>query len=179
MVEGTPLWTPSAERIAASAMTKFREYCAVRNAVDLPDHDAFHQWSIAERGAFWSAVWDFCGVKGEKGARDLIHGDVMLDARFFPDATLNFAENLLSATGAGDALIFRGEDRVRDRWSWDRLHQTVSRLQQALRAMGIGKGDRISAMMPNMPETIACMLAATSIGAIWSSQTRCARSSRR
>jgi len=150
-------------------MTVFREFCAVRNAIDLPDHDAFHQWSIDERGSFWSAVWDFCGVRGEKGARDLIHGDVMLDARFFPDASLNFAENLLVKHGSDDAIIFRGEDKVSYRWSWDQLHSTVSKLQQAFRSMGIGKGDRIAAMMPNMPETIACMLAAASIGAIWSS----------
>jgi acetoacetyl-CoA synthetase len=169
MGENTPLWTPSAARIAESAMTKFRDYCALKNAVSLPDHDAFHRWSIEERGAFWSALWDFCGVKGTKGACDLIHGDVMLDARFFPDASLNFAENLLSRTGSGDAMVFRGEDKVEDRWSWDRLHAAVSRLQQAFRAMGIGKGDRVSAMMPNMPETIACMLATSSIGAIWSS----------
>jgi acetoacetyl-CoA synthetase len=169
MTENTPLWTPSADRIAASAMTKFRDYCAVKNAVSLADHDAFQQWSIDERGAFWSAVWDFCGVKGGKGARELVHGDIMLDAWFFPDASLNFAENLLVGTGSDDAMIFRGEDKVHDRWSWDRLHAMVSRLQQAFRAQGIGKGDRVSAMMPNMPETIACMLAASSIGAIWSS----------
>ncbi|TIX62182.1 MAG: acetoacetate--CoA ligase, partial [Mesorhizobium sp.] len=136
---------------------------------DLPDHDAFHQWSIDERGTFWSAVWDYCGVIGQPGPRDLINGDVMLHARFFPDASLNFAENLLIKHGPQDALIFRGEDKMSYRWSWDQLHSTVSKLQQAFRAMGIGKGDRISAMMPNMPETIACMLATASIGAIWSS----------
>ncbi|MBB3395321.1 acyl-coenzyme A synthetase/AMP-(fatty) acid ligase [Rhizobium sp. BK060] len=90
-------------------------------------------------------------------------------ARFFPDAQLNYAENLLVKQGAADALLFRGEDKVNYRWSWDKLHSTVSKLQQAFRAMGIGKGDRVSAMMPNMPETIACMLASASIGAIWSS----------
>src|SRR5690606_31378370 len=77
--------------------------------------------------------------------------------------------NLLVGAGDGDALIFRGEDKVRDRWSWDRLTAMVSRLQQAYRAMGIGAGDRIAAMMPSLPETVACMLAATSSGAIWSS----------
>jgi acetoacetyl-CoA synthetase len=169
MADTAPLWTPSESKIAASAMTGFRLWCAEKYSVALPDHDAFHQWSITQRGDFWSAVWEYCAVKGTKGARALVDGDVMLDARFFPDAELNFAENLLSSTGAGDALIFRGEDKVDYRWSWDRLHEMVSRLQQAYRAMGIGKGDRISAMMPNMPETIACMLAASAIGAIWSS----------
>ena len=81
MGENAPLWAPTDVAVAASPMTRFRAFCAIRNAVDLPDHDAFHQWSIDERGAFWSAVWDFCQVRGEKGARDLIHGDVMLDAQ--------------------------------------------------------------------------------------------------
>jgi acetoacetyl-CoA synthetase len=169
MTENTPLWTPSDDRVAASAMTGFRHWCADRFKVDLADHDAFHRWSIDRRGEFWSAVWDYCGVVGDKGARSLIDGDVMLKARFFPDATLNFAENLLATAGAGDAMIFRGEDKVTDRWSWDQLHHVVSRLQQALRAAGIGNGDRVAAMMPNMPEMIALMLAVSSIGAIWSS----------
>ncbi|WP_434713541.1 acetoacetate--CoA ligase [Rhizobium sp. YTUHZ045] len=150
-------------------MTKFREFCAIRNGVELPDHEAFQQWSIDERGAFWSAIWDFCGVRGDKGVRELINGDSMLGARFFPDATLNFAENLLPGRGEADAMIFRGEDKAEDRWSWDRLRALVSKLQQAYAALGIGKGDRIAAMMPNMPETVAAMLAAASIGAIWSS----------
>ncbi|MET3775695.1 acetoacetyl-CoA synthetase [Rhizobium alvei] len=150
-------------------MTKFRTWCAEKYGVTLPDHDTFHRWSTDDRGAFWSAVWDYCGVIGEKGERSLIDGDDMLKARFFPDAELSFAENMLWKTGSDDALIFRGEDKVSYRWSWDHLHAMVSRLQQAFKAMGIGKGDRISAMMPNMPETIACMLAANSLGAIWSS----------
>jgi acetoacetyl-CoA synthetase len=150
-------------------MTKFRTWCAERYGVTLPDHDTFHRWSTDDRGSFWSSVWDYCGVIGEKGERSLIDGDDMLKARFFPDAELSFAENMLWKTGSDDALIFRGEDKVSYRWSWDHLHAMVSRLQQAFKAMGIGKGDRISAMMPNMPETIACMLAANSLGAIWSS----------
>jgi acetoacetyl-CoA synthetase len=169
MTDTAPLYLPDETFVTSAHITRFREFCARRHGLDLPDHDAFHSWSISERGAFWSALWDFCGVRGDKGARDLIHGDVMLDARFFPDARLNFAENLLVRHGRDDALIFRGEDKVCDRWSWDELHALVSRLQQALRAMGIGCGDRIAAMMPNMPETIACMLAASSVGAIWAS----------
>jgi acetoacetyl-CoA synthetase len=169
MQENTPLWAPTAAQISDSPMTKFRTWCAERYGVTLPDHDTFHRWSTDDRGSFWSSVWDYCGVIGEKGERSLIDGDDMLKARFFPDAELSFAENMLWKTGSDDALIFRGEDKVSYRWSWDHLHAMVSRLQQAFKAMGIGKGDRISAMMPNMPETIACMLAANSLGAIWSS----------
>ncbi|OCI96716.1 acetoacetate-CoA ligase [Rhizobium sp. AC27/96] len=163
------LWTPSEEFRRQSPMFSFMQECNRRFGLSISDFTGLHAWSIADRENFWTAVWDFCGVKGHRGERALVNGDLMLEARFFPDAELNFAENLLSRSGKGDALVFWGEDKVRDRWSWDRLAETVSRLQQAYRALGIGKGDRVAAMMPNMPETIACMLAATSIGAIWSS----------
>ena len=99
----------------------------------------------------------------------LENGERMLEARFFPGGRLNFAENLLKKTGEGDAIVFRGEDKVSYRWSWDDLRGRVSKLQQAFAALGIGEGDRVAAMMPNMPETIALMLAAASLGAIWSS----------
>ena len=150
-------------------MTLLRQWCETKYQISLPTHDDFHAWSITERGDFWSAIWSFCDVIGTQGPHTLINADVMLEARFFPDAKLNFAENLLAKHGPEDALIFRGEDKVSYRWSWDQLHSKVSKLQQAFRAMGIGKGDRISAMMPNMPETVAGALAASSIGAIWSS----------
>ncbi len=169
MQNDMPLWAPSYDQVKRSPMSRFMQWCGERTGRDFSDYDAFHRWSVDDRAAFWSAVWDYCGVKGEKGERLLENGDIMLEARFFPDARLNFAENLLSLSGDDDAMIFRGEDQAEDRWSWDRLSQAVSRLQQAFRAMGIEKGDRVAAMVPNMPETVALMLAAASIGAIWSS----------
>ncbi|MBO3758923.1 acetoacetate--CoA ligase [Ciceribacter sp. L1K22] len=169
MHQEQPLWSPSEEFRRATPMYGFMTWCEARAGRPFATYDDFHAWSIEDRGAFWSAVWDYCDVKGDKGGIALSNGDRMLEARFFPEARLNFAENILAGAGDGDALIFRGEDKAKDRWSWDRLTQMVSRLQQAYRAMGIGEGDRIAAMMPNMPETVACMLAATSIGAIWSS----------
>ncbi|WP_275788979.1 acetoacetate--CoA ligase [Pararhizobium gei] len=164
-----PLWTPSSEFIAQTPMKAFIDWCEQRFSKNFSDYDAFHAWSVAERGDFWTAVWEHCGVIGDRGEPALIHGDRMLEARFFPDATLNFAENLLYHTGAVDALVFRGEDRAQSRMSRDELRTLVSRLQQAMTSAGIGKGDRVAAMMPNMPETIALMLATASIGAIWSS----------
>ena len=169
MRDDKPLWMPWRTSVEASPMYAFMQQCNRDFDLSLTSYHDLHAFSVADRERFWTSVWEFCGVKGERGARALLDGDVMLDARFFPDAMLNFAENLLSGEGADDALIFRGEDKVADRWSWDRLRGLVSRLQQAFKAMGIGPGDRIAAMMPNMPETVACMLAAASIGAIWSS----------
>jgi len=169
MTHDQPLWTPSARAVAAAPLTAFIKRAAAVSGRDLVDFDGLHRWSIEEREAFWSLLWDEAGVIGEKGERILIDGDRMPGARFFPDARLNFAENLLGHAGEGDALVFRGEDKVACRWSWADLREKVSRLQQYFRAQGIRPGDRIAAMMPNMPETIAAMLAATSLGAVWSS----------
>ncbi|HEX5935196.1 MAG TPA: acetoacetate--CoA ligase [Pseudorhizobium sp.] len=169
MTNEQPLWSLSKAEQEKTPLHAFMGWCAERYGSPREDYDGFHRWSVAQPEEFWSAIWTFCDVRGEPGRRVLIDGSDMLAARFFPDATLNFAENLLRHRGPGDAMIFRGEDKVRDRWSWDRLAEEVSRLQQAFRALGIGKGDRIAAMMPNMPETVALMLAAASIGAVWSS----------
>ncbi len=169
MQSDRPLWTPSESFIAQTPMRAFMAWCETRFSRQFSNYDAFHDWSVAERGDFWTAVWEHCGVTGDRGDRALVDGDIMLDARFFPDANLNFAENLLAKTGSGDALVFRGEDKAASRMSWDELHALVSRLQQALVGMGISKGDRVAAMMPNMPETIALMLAVASLGGIWSS----------
>ena len=122
-----------------------------------------------DREDFWSLLWDFCGVVGEKGERVLVDGDRMPGASFFPDAKLNFAENLLRKRGPSDAIVFKGEDKVLRRLSWDDLHALVSRLQQLFVSLGVKKGDRVAAMMPNMPEAVAGMLAAASLGAVWSS----------
>ncbi len=164
-----PLWIPSQARIAAEPMTRFRAAAEERAGRPLADYDALHAWSVADRPAFWDLVWDFCGVVGDKGERRLTDGDAMPGAQFFPDARLNFTDNLLRRRSTGDALVFWGEDRVKRRMSWDALAALVSRLEQAFRTAGVRPGDRIAAMMPNLPETIAGMLAAAAIGAVWSS----------
>jgi acetoacetyl-CoA synthetase len=158
-----PLWTPSPERAAGTLLARFMERAGQR------DYAVLHRWSVEDRAAFWSLVWDFCGVKGEKGARILVDGDRMPGAKWFPDARLNFAENLLAARGEADALVFWGEDRFRRRVSQRELHALVSRLAQALKAAGVGKGDRVAGYLPNLPESVAAALATASVGAIWSS----------
>jgi acetoacetyl-CoA synthetase len=169
MTSTTPLWTPSAAQIAQAPITDFMARAAEVSGQAIADFDALHRWSVEDREAFWPLVWDYCNLIGDKGARVLVDGDKMPGAKFFPDAQLNFAENLLWKTGSSDAMVFRGEDKVQRTLSWDDVRALVSKLQQLFLSHGVKKGDRIAAMMPNMPETIACMLATASIGAIWSS----------
>ena len=173
MSKETPLWIPSAERVASSPLTAFARIASERAGRSLACYADLHAWSVDDREAFWSLVWDFCGVVGEKGgadgARVLADGDRMPGAAFFPDARLNFAENLLGRNGPDAAIVFRGEDKVERRLSWDELRALVSRLQQLFVSLGVEAGDRVAGMMPNMPETVAAMLAAASLGAVWSS----------
>jgi acetoacetyl-CoA synthetase len=164
-----PLWRPDAKRLATSNVTTFRERIAVRHHATLRDYRDLHRWSVAHPDLFWSEIWDVCGVIGDKGGPVLVDAGRMPGARFFPEARLNFAENLLRLRGPGEAIVFRGEDKVERRMSHDALHALVSRMQQALAREGVGVGDRVAAMLPNMPEAVALMLATASLGAIFSS----------
>ncbi len=169
MTGDRPLWQPDREEIAAHPLTRFAAAAARRAGRGIADYRALHAWSIDDRAAFWDLVWDFCGVVGDKGTRRLIDGDRMPGARFFPDARLNFAENLLRRSDDGAAIVFRGEDGATRRLSWRALADLVSRLQQALSAAGVGVGDHVAGLLPNTPEAIAAMLATASLGAVWSS----------
>ena len=164
------LWQPSPERIAGANLTRFAALVRERHGLNAGDYPALHRWSIDDRAAFWSAVWDYGKVIGDRGDGPvLVDGDRMPGAKWFPDARLNFAENLLRRRDDAPAILFRGEDRVRCTLSFRRLRDAVSILALALRAAGVAKGDRIAGYLPNMPETVVAMLATTSIGAIWSS----------
>ncbi len=169
MSAGQPLWQPSPERIASARLTAFMRHVAQHGGPACSDYDTLYRWSVGQPAAFWRAVWDFCGVIGEAGGTVLQHAGRMPGARWFPDARLNYAENLLRQTGNGDALVFRGENRVAGRLNHDELRHEVSRLAQALRAAGIRPGDRVAGYMPNLPGTVIAMLAASSLGAVWSS----------
>ncbi len=167
--DSQPLWQPDAKRIAASNLEQFRVHAEKLTAQSLADYQALHRWSIEDRAAFWTLIWDFCEIIGERGETALIDKGHMREAKFFPDAKLNFAENLIRHKGDSEAIIFRGEDKVERRLTWDDLHALVSKLQQFMLAEGVKPGDRIAGMMPNMSEAVALMLAASSIGAVWSS----------
>jgi acetoacetyl-CoA synthetase len=161
----TALWTPSAAAIAASRLHEFMTVCG--RAGD--NYDAFWRWSVEQPEKFWNAVWDFGGVIGDKGATILKDPDLMTGAQYFPHGTINYAQNLLRRRDDGLAIVFRDETGKERTLSFAQLYDEVSRWQQALKGAGVGKGDRVAALMPNMPETIIACLAATSLGAVWSS----------
>jgi len=166
----TLLWEPSAERVAQANLTEFIGRVNAQWNAGARDHASVYEWSIREPERFWESVWDFAGVVGDKGAAPfLVDAGRMPGARWFPQARLNFAENLLRRRDDATAMVFWGEDKVRRQLRFGELYDLVSRLAQAMRALGIAPGDRIAGFMPNMPETIAAMLAASSLGAIWSS----------
>lgn len=163
------LWTPPAARKAASAMWKFAETTADRHQCAPDDYAGLLRWSIADPDAFYGAVWDFAGVIGEKGAPAFVPGADLRQARFFPNARLNYAENLLREPDARVAIIAHRDDGTRRSLTRKELYDLVSRIVQALRAEGVGPGDRIAAIVTNDIESIAFYLASSAIGAVWSS----------
>ncbi len=165
-----PLWQPRQAAIEASNITGFMRHLRRHWGTYFTNVTDLHGFSIRQPEIFWSALWDFLDIRGEKGNPPyLVDADKMPGARFFPGASLNFAENLLRHNGEEPALIFWGEDKVRTRLSWAELRADVSRLQAFLIAAGVQPGERVAAMMPNMPQTIVALLAASSIGAVFSS----------
>ena len=164
----SPLWSPSLSSLEDSGIKRFMAHFNQVSDRNCTDFASLHAASVEDREAFWSSIWDFCGVIGDKGERVRID-DQMPGARFFPDAKLNFAENLLRPSDNQDAIVFRSEDRVERRMSRAELLDLVSVAQQWLIQQGIQEGDRVAAILPNMPEAVALMLATASIGAIWSS----------
>ena len=165
-----PLWIPSPERVRRARLTAFIDHVARATGRRLDEYRALHRFSVEHREAFWSAVWDFCGVIAEeRGARVAHDIDAMPGARYFPDARLNFARNLLRRRDDGEAIVFQAEHGPRRTLTHRDLYDGVAAVAATLRAHGIRPGDRVGGYMPNVPETMIAALGAASVGAIWSS----------
>jgi acetoacetyl-CoA synthetase len=165
-----PLWRPSQERVARANLTRFRAAAAARASRELPDHESLWRFSVEEPAAFWGLVWDELGVIASRRAEAVLrHGERMPGARWFEGARLNYAENLLAGEADAEALVFRGEDGSRRVLSRGALRLEVGAIAAALAAAGVTAGDRVAGYLPNLPETIVAMLAAASLGAVWTS----------
>ncbi|CAN5813443.1 acetoacetate--CoA ligase [soil metagenome] len=164
-----PQWSPTPERIARARMTRFMRYVEQQWRIAVPDYPALYEFSVGRPDAFWQSVWDFCGIVGTRGDRVVVDLDKMPGAQFFPDARLNFTDNVLRQSGDGPALIFNGEGRQHATVSHAELRADVARFAAALRADGVTPGDRVAGYVPNMPQAIVAALGAAAVGAVWSS----------
>jgi acetoacetyl-CoA synthetase len=167
----SPLWRPSQDRIARSALTAFSAFVKERfPEVEESTYEALHHWSITATDDFWRCIWDHCEVIASESS-DVVVRDVdkMPGASWFPGARLNFAENLLRRRGDATALISLLENGTRTETSFDELYAQVAAIAAALKARGVEPGDRVAGFMPNVTETVVAMLAATSLGAVWTS----------
>jgi acetoacetyl-CoA synthetase len=163
------LWQPDAERMAASNLTAFRLWLAATRGTSLPDFPALWRWSVDDIPGFWTALWDFAGIVGEKGATVLENPTAMPGARFFPDARLCYAETVLLHAGDTPAIIFRGEDGRRIAWSRDELRAQAAGFAAGLARLGLFAGERVAAYLPNIPHAAAAMLGTNAAGGTWSS----------
>ncbi|MCE0463402.1 acetoacetate--CoA ligase [Pseudomonas uvaldensis] len=163
------LWQPAPERIARSRMNAFRQFINARHHLQLNDYPALHAWSIDQRDAFWQAIVDFFDIRFHHAPTQvLVEGPHMPSAQWFPGATLNFAEHLLRRRDDAVAVVAVDESGDQAQLTWAELAAHVAGLQRSLQAAGVTRGDRVAACMPNTWQTLVGMLAATSLGAIWS-----------
>ncbi len=163
------LWEASAERKKASALYRFATDTAQEHDCPPLDYAGLLDWSVRDPQNFWSHLWDFLDIAGDKGARAFVAGNSVLETRFFPDARLNYAENALRNPDDSLAVIAHRDDGTRRQITRRQLHDHVSRIAKALRAEGIGPGDRIGAIVTNDLEALQFYLASAAIGAVWAS----------
>jgi acetoacetyl-CoA synthetase len=181
--EQIPLWAPSAGWLAGARMTHFMEWVGARHGREFADYDELWRWSVDELERFWADIWEYCGVRAATPYERVLGSRRMPGTRWFEGATLNYAENLLrrslDAPGLHDgddlseraeraAVLHASELRSLQELSWGDLTERVAAAAAGLRSLGVRRGDRVAAYMPNIPETLVAFLATASIGAIWS-----------
>jgi acetoacetyl-CoA synthetase len=164
------LWTPSETEAHSSNIWRFLKTAESRHGISLGGYEDLWRWSVDRRDQFWPDLWDFADIIAEsRGDTAVEFADDMINARFFPEARLNFAENILRRRDDSTACVAWREDGFKRKISWNELHASVSRVQQLLADLDVQRGDRVVAYLPNIPEALVFMLAAVSLGAVWSS----------
>ena len=174
MNAATPLWRPSADRVAAAGITRFMVWLETEHGLRFDGYEALWRWSVTDLETFWSSVSTFCGLIAHSPAREVLVEPAMPGAQWFPGMTLNYAEHVL-APGSGDApatkpaIIYESELCERTEVSWQQLRHETSGLAATLTSIGVQPGDRCVAYLPNIPQSVVALLATTSVGAVWSS----------
>lgn len=170
LAEGTLLWEPSEELKAGATMTRYMAWLERERGLHFDGYQDLWAWSVTDLDAFWGSIWDFFGVLSERPYERVLEQRIMPGTGWFRGPTVNFARQALAnASGDRPAIVFQSEIQPLTEISWDTLRQQVASVAAALRAMGIGRGDRVAGYIPNIPQSVVALLACASIGAIWSS----------
>jgi acetoacetyl-CoA synthetase len=174
--EQTPLWEPGEADLERAEMTRFMRWVGERRGREFDDYEDLWRWSVEEVEDFWASIWEFFEIRASKTYEQPLAERRMPGAKWFEGAELNYAENMLADLRAGGsreaesvAVLHSSELRELDRLTWGELTAEVAGVAGGLRTLGVVRGDRVVAYMPNIPETLIAFLAVASIGAIWSS----------
>jgi acetoacetyl-CoA synthetase len=167
---GELLWEPSAELVERSRLREFMRWLETERGLAFDGYHELWQWSVDDLDAFWSAIWEFFGVQADGDPSPVLAEREMPGARWFPNTSLNYAEHVFAGKGDEEvAILHASELRELDELRWGDLRAQVAAVAAGLRELGVGRGDRVVAYMPNIPEAIVAFLATASIGAVWSS----------
>lgn len=169
MPRSTPLWSPTAESIAASNIGRFVAWLGERGLGTFDSYDDLRRWSIDDLTGFWTAVWDFFDVRAEQRFTTMVDASPMPGTTWMAGARLNYAEHILRFDGERPAIVAHSQSRPPTTLSWDELAAQVGRARAGLQRLGVVAGDRVAAYLPNVPETIIAFLATASLGAVWTS----------
>ena len=172
MTQSTPLWQPTQKQVEATKLHHFTQQASSIAKSKLDSYQDLWRWSITSKEEFWNLVWDYCAIVGDKGQKVFSPAAHLNQTQWFADAKLNYAENLLKHAADNpdaQAIVYWGEDQVKQSLSNSELSRAVARCQLALKNLGVQSGDRVAGYLPNSPYAVVAMLATTSLGAIWSS----------
>ena len=167
--EGTRLWEPSEERKSQANLTRYLEWLEKRKGLAFDSYQELWRWSVSDLEAFWGSIWDYFKVQAHQPYRQVLSTRTMPGADWFTGARLNYAEHALRRRDQHPAVVAAGEDRPLATLSYGELYRQTASVAAGLRDLGVGKGDRVVAVLPNIPEALVAFLATASLGAVWSS----------
>jgi acetoacetyl-CoA synthetase len=168
--EADPLWEPSAELVERARMTEYMRWLEAKRGLGFGGYEELWRWSVDDLEGFWSSIWEFFEVRADGDPSPVLGSREMPGAEWFPGTALNYAEHVFAGKESGEtAVLHASELRELDELSWGELREQVAAVAAGLRALGVGRGDRVVAYLPNVPEAIVAFLATASLGAVWSS----------
>lgn len=170
VTEGTLLWEPSEKRKQAAKINHYMKWLATHKQMNFQNYHSLWEWSVQDIEGFWESIWDYFDIQGKNYYKTILSSHKMPGAKWFPEATINYTEHVLRNRMSNEpAIIHSSENRPISEISWQKLYRDTAAMQQTMKKLGIQKGDRVVAYLPNIYEAVVAFLATASLGAIWSS----------